>query len=173
MKKMNKQVLGIAVILSGATMPLGLCLTALDERATLSDTFRKTLTEPSLPLEGPGEQRERLQRERLEAEARNSFKIVVVTACTWKLADGSTFAVQPGNVIVANGAKEGNYVFVHRDTSFLIPFADARQSPFTEQELAARRRELQRMYDSRDQLRELQNQTDLLDSIQTQLRNLR
>lgn len=132
----------------------------------------KSLTEVRPPLEMPEETLKRHQRERLEAEARNSFKIVVVTACEWKLADGSPFAVQPGKILVANGSKEGNFVFAYRNASFLIPFANARQSPFTEQELAARRRELQRMYDSRDQLQELQNQTKLLERIQAELMDL-
>ncbi|MEI8312354.1 MAG: hypothetical protein WCH98_16495 [Verrucomicrobiota bacterium] len=137
----------ISVVLSGATISFGLCGT-LDQLATMSDPIRKSLTTPSRPLEGPREREEREQRERLEAELRNSFKIVVVTGCAWKLADGSTFAVQPGDVLVASGTKEGNYVFAHRDTTFLMPFANARQSPFTEQELAARRMELQKLNDS-------------------------
>ena len=123
-------------------------ISALDQLASMSGPVRDSLTKPSGPLEGPAEQREREQRERLEAELRKSFKIVIVTACTWKLADGSTFAVQPGNVLVANGSQDGNYVFTYRDSNFLIPFAYAIQSAFTEQELAARRLELQKMEQS-------------------------
>ena len=148
MSSMNNRGFVIAVVLSGAMMPMGLCISALDELASMSGPVRDSLTKPSRPLEGPREKEEREQRERLEAELRNSFKIVVVTACTWKLADGSTFAVQPGDVLVANGSKEGNYVFTQRDINFLIPFANARQSPFTEQELAARRMELQKLEQS-------------------------
>jgi hypothetical protein len=173
MSNMSNRVFGIAMVLSGAMMSFGLCRSTLDELADLSGPVMESLTEVRGPLETPEDVRERKQRARLEAEVRNSFKIVVVNGCAWKLDDGSTFAVQPGDVLVANGAKEGNYVFAYRNISFLIPFSDARQSPFTEQELAARRRELQRMYDSRDQLQELQDQTDLLDQIQTQLRSLR
>ncbi len=160
-------------MLSATMLSSGYCGSARDDLAAVSPAVRESLTAPRRPLDRPGEAEERARRERLEAEARNSFKIVVVTGCAWNLADGSTFAVRPGDVLVATGAQEGNYVFTHRNTNFQIPFAYARQSPFTEEDLAARRRELQRMYDSRDQIRELQAQTELLDSIQIQLMHLR
>lgn len=152
-------------------MSFGIC--DLDDLSSMSSAVRESITHPEYAGESARERAERKNREQLEENLRQSFKIVVLHGISWTLKDGSTLTAKAGQTLSAIGTKDGSFLVPYTDNDALaVEFRQARRTPFTPAELDARRRELQSLYTTAAQVQQLREQNRILDNIQYELERL-